>query len=228
MGTLYDPVLYAFRSILTVRGKNPYVIVIDDIDKDDGPNNYRWTMSPTIGFGPSGGRFIGKNGDDVYSSLAIDQTTPATASEAVLFHNPIDAGTKDGLPRLLVRDLNPSIPANSPPIFIKDEPLPEGKEPTIETNMTYGWDNKQKKYGFLPSRRLIIERPGVTEPHYKVLLFPFLTGSNLPTTTWDSTGNVLKVSLEGQVDTITFDSSNEDHRTRMVCFIRAGARDCYY
>src|ERR1700683_4666978 len=39
--TNYNPVEYAMRSVITVRGANPYVFVIDDINKDGTPHNYR-------------------------------------------------------------------------------------------------------------------------------------------------------------------------------------------
>ena len=41
MAVPYNPVLYSYRSILTVRGAHPYVLVIDDMNKDGTPHDYR-------------------------------------------------------------------------------------------------------------------------------------------------------------------------------------------
>jgi hypothetical protein len=40
----YNPVQYAFRTCGLVRGKHPYVIVSDDVRKDDEPHDYAWLM----------------------------------------------------------------------------------------------------------------------------------------------------------------------------------------
>ena len=101
-GTSFNPVQYAYRSVFTARGTYPYAIVIDDINKDNTPHNYRWTMSCADNY--SNGRFVDAKNNAVYSSLDLNPTTPPTSTQAVLLHNPIDLGTGTGLPRLLVRD----------------------------------------------------------------------------------------------------------------------------
>ena len=40
----YNPVKYAFRTCGLVRGKHPYVLVVDDVRKDDAEHLYAWQM----------------------------------------------------------------------------------------------------------------------------------------------------------------------------------------
>ena len=190
----YNPVQRAFRSILVVRGARPYVLVVDDIRKDDQPQDYRWTMNCAGAFGGPNHRFLDAEGNGVRSSLAI--MPGATATQAVLYHAPIDAEKSPGqrgLPRLLVRDLSPAIPAAQPPIVLN----------TRLTDET-------------ASNRLQIDRLGVVEPGYKILMFPYRTGEPLPETRWSDDRKTLRIDLKnGVVDTIIFDTSSDDHRTRI-------------
>ena len=211
----YNKVKYAYRSILTARGKTPYVLVVDDIKRDGRPQNYRWSMNASVGFGGSGGVFVDAQMNPVFSSLQIEPG--ATATDAVLFHE-IDAGTTDNLPRMLVRDVSEQQPSNQPVIVIDDRSLTPNA--TSTTNLTYGVDNNSKKLTYFPSRRVFIDRQNVIEPNYKVLLFPYLTGSALPTTSWNASKTVLTVRIGAQTDRITFDRTNADRRTRLVSFVR--------
>ena len=212
MGLPYNPVEYAFRSILTVRGKTPYVLVIDDINKDNSPNNYRWSMNCCTGFG--GSLFINRDKKEVPSSLEI--SPGATSTEAVLFHD-IDSDTASGLPRLLVRDVSDRPADGQPNIVIEDR---VGDDPANRLN--YGIDNNTHKFSTFPTRRLFIDRNNVADPKYKILLFPYLTGGAIPDTSWNSDHTVLTVKVGDQIDAIKLDMENPDHRTRLVSFIRSG------
>ena len=213
--TNYNTVQYALRSVLTVRGTNPYVLVLDDICKDGTPQNYRWSMPCAVSFGPSGGRFVDNNGSSVYSSLT--NLSGATATDITLYHL-IDKGTNSqkGLPRMLVRDVTEAAVASQPPIFVENHPSGLGA-----TNLTYGWDNNSKVFSFVPSSRVLITRTNMVFPSFKILLYPFLSGSNLPTTSWNSNRTILTVDqMNGTVDAFVFDRSNPDHRTRITGFTR--------
>ena len=211
-GQKYNPVLYSFRSVLTVRGAHPYVLMIDDMNRDGAKQDYRWSMCCYIGFG--GGLFVDRQRHDTYSSLEIEPR--ATASEAILYHD-IDEGNAAGLPRLLVRDLSEQPVNGQPAIRIDDRPIhgPKG-------NLTYGIDNnrKEKVPAYFPTRRLFIDRNNVVSPAYKILLFPYLTGGITPTTSWDASHTTLTVQAGDQVDRILFDVSSADHRTRLSSFVR--------
>jgi hypothetical protein len=208
----YNPVQYAIRSVLFVRGQRPYVLVVDDFKKDDAPHNYRWSMNDTMGFAPGqDNRFIDAQGHGVYSSLAM--MPDATSTQATFYHSPVDDGTAPGLPRLLIRDVSEQDAAHQPPIILQSRPPGESGLPYL----TYGIDNNHKDSGRVNvcSNRLLIERDSVVDPRYKILLFPYRTGEDLPVTTWSDDHTQLKIDLgNGTVDTITF-SPNADHRTRL-------------
>lgn len=212
----YNPVQYAFRSIMTVLGTYPYVLVIDDVNRNGNPQNYRWVMNNSIGFGGSPNLFMDATGKTSYASLEIQ--AGATATDATLYHV-LDSGTAAGLPRLLVRDVTAQLTTGQPAIFIDDRPIPSGGG-TSQSNLTYGIDNNSHNFTYFPTRRLMIERDAVVEPKYKVLLFPYLTGGLMPVTSWNAATSTLTVQVGTQTDTITVDETNSDHRTRFKSFLR--------
>jgi hypothetical protein len=191
----YNPVEYAFRTVLFVRGARPYVLIVDDIKKDETYRNYRWTMNCCQAFGNPNGRMVDDKGNGNRSSLAI--APGATATEATLLHSPIDDAKtpgQTGLPRLLLRDVSQNDNANQPPIRI------------------------ERALDHDPARnRVFIDRNNVIEPGYKLLFFPYRTGEPLPQTRWNADATQLTIDLNsgGLVDTIEFDASQPDHRTRL-------------
>ena len=203
----YNPMAKAFRTVLSVRGSHPYVLVLDDITADGvTPRNWRWNMPCAISFGPSGRRFTGPGNSDVFSSLAMQ--SGATSTEAVLYHDPIDAGTTAGLPRLLVRDVATGI-GTQPPITLDRRP-----SGFAGGNLKVGADS-------VPSNRLLITRQNMVAPGFQVLLYPYRTGETLPTTTWN--GSTLEVTHPGGTDRWTIDTSAGDGRTRISAAARAVA-----
>ena len=195
----YNPVKYAYRTILFVGGEHPYVFIIDDINKAGAPRNYRWQMNCTTMFGPAG-LFEDEAGKKLNSDLDMD--AGATPTEAVLLHTPLDKAPADdpkktGLPRLLLRDLSEVTDAK------RDPAITVNKQP-FENNAT----------AFI--HRAFICRNQVVEPKFKVLLFPFRTGDKLPETKWNGDHSKLTIDFgNGKTDTISFDNSNPDHRTRV-------------
>jgi hypothetical protein len=212
----YNPMRHVIRSVLFVRGRRPYVLVVDDCDKDGQPHDWRWSMNCAQGFAPGlDTRFVDGSGKGVYSSLAI--AAGATPQEAVLLHSPIDDEARPGqtgLPRLLVRDLGPAATSDQPAIVLESRP-PGGSGPYL----TYGYDNNraEKVATPVPTNRVLIERRNVVRPDYVVLLAPFRTGEPLPKATWNSDRTVLSIDLgDGAVDGISFDRTRDDHRTRLA------------
>lgn len=191
----YNPVRYAFRSILFARGKHPYMIIVDDISKDESPRNYRWTMNCLFAFGAPDGRFIDAKGQAAATSLIMD--SGATSKECTLLHV-IDQGKQEGLPRLLVRD-------------VSEFPIQDQRAMTLSTQ------NCGTEYNHpVPTNRLFIDRDNVFDPKYTLLFYPYRTGEELPVTTWSSTTNTLQIGLpDGTVDSFVFDRTNPDHRTRI-------------
>ena len=93
--TPYNPVQRAFRSALLIRGTKPYVLVVDDIQKDTLPHTYTWSAN-TIGC-------------DNIKDMAM--LAGADATNAVFYHTN-DTGAFQ--PRMLVRVLNAT--GTRPPI----------------------------------------------------------------------------------------------------------------
>jgi hypothetical protein len=220
--TDYNPMRHAIRSVLLVRGPRPYVLVVDDYDKDGEPHDWRWSMNCAQGFAPGlDTRFVDARGKGVYSSLAI--SPGATPTDAVLLHSPIDDERQPGqagLPRLLVRDLGPTATPEQPPIVLESRP-PGGPGPYL----TYGFDNnrKDKVATQVPTNRVLIERRGVARPDYVVLLFPFRTGEPLPQTAWDSARGTLSIRVaDGDEHAIAFDRTAPDRRTQLSWSRRGG------
>ena len=212
--TAYNPVQYALRTVFSVRGARPYVLVLDDITADGTPRNYRWNMPAAVSFGGSGGRFVNGSNNSVYSSMAIQ--SGATATDSVLYHSPIDDGSANGKPRLLVRDVTEQSTSGQPAIILDKRP-----SGFAGGNLTYGFDNNSGQFTYVPSSRLLITRQNVVSPQFKVLLFPYLTGDATPATSWDASQNMLSINLQnGFTDKITLDKTSTDHRTRVVALSR--------
>ncbi len=80
---LHNPVQRAFRTASMIRGPRPYVLVWDDIQKDDLARAYHWVATV-----PS----------------TVEARPGATTTEATLFHS--GDGSAAGVPQLLVRVLS--------------------------------------------------------------------------------------------------------------------------
>ena len=185
----------ALRTLVTVRGARPYVLVVDDVRKDDQPATYRWIMNDKITMKDEG-RATSK--DD--ASFCVVMAPGATAQEATLLHRR-DQGDQPGLPRLLVRDLGPDDTTRQPVIRLEQRVFRLSEE----------------KYNQEIANALVIERRQVVEPRYRVLLFPYRTGEALPTTTWNADRTRVTIDLgNGQRDEIAFDTNQADHRTRVA------------
>ncbi len=192
----YPPtaVQYAFRTLILVRGKRPYVFIVDDIRKDDAPRNWRWFMNNPQNEGSA---------ETKPGKYSMVMAPGATAAEAVLLHKQ-DAADGQGKPRLLVRELGAQDQARHPAMFI-DQTTFDGK------------DSGDSRYLNEQINSLTIERQSVVEPQFKVLLFPFRTGEPLPVTTWNDQRTELSIDLRnGTIDVLIFERSNPDRRTRVV------------
>ena len=184
----------AIRTVLFVQGKRPYCLVVDDFQKSDSPSNYRWVMNDKTKL-----REEGRAADNKDESFCVVMAPGATSTEAVLLHRR-DEGDLPGLPRLLVRDVSENDNSRQSAARMEQTvfKLPEEKYSREETNA------------------LVMERNEVVEPRFKVLLFPFRTGEKAPLTSWNPEKTQLTVDFQdGTSDTIVFDRSNPDRRTRL-------------
>ena len=202
----YNPVLMATRTLLVMRGKNPYLLVVDDFQKDANPQNYRWIMSNSLGFGVPDGRFVNGAGQAVTGSMLLD--AGATADRGVLFHES-DKG-KSRRPSLLVAELG---------LQQQEKPGPQPPMVIDRTAQCYGREINRpgKPISSAPAHRLMIERNRLVRPGFTVLLYPFLAGEALPTLAWSKDQKTLTIKHgSGSTDTITFDRTQPDRRTRLA------------
>jgi hypothetical protein len=156
-------------------------------------------MNCVQAFGPPGPCFVDAAGKPVRGSL--DLLPKSTASEGVLFHS-LDAGSTPGAPRMLVRDLAPTMLVHQPPMRVSYRPDDE-----------------------IATCRLQIDRLQVVAPDYTLLFYPLRVGELPPRTAWSNDYTVLTINHgTGGRDQIRFDRTQTDRRTRIVAESVAGQR----
>jgi hypothetical protein len=193
----------AIRTVLFVRGSHPYGLVVDDFQKSDKPANYRWALSDKMKM-----KDEGRAVDNKDETFCVVLAPGSSSTEGTVYHRR-DEGDQKGLPRLLLRDVSEN---------------DNRKQPVIRNDQTV-FKLPEEKYNREDTNAFFIERQNVIDPAYKVLLYPYRTGEKLPVTTWNEAKTALKVDLQnGTVDTITFNKTNPDHRTRVSFQRSSGAK----
>jgi hypothetical protein len=196
--TPYNPVRKAFRSIAMVRGESPFVVMADDIRKDDLERLYEWRMILPMDVEAHDI----KGGDIILGPVAAEHTKPSKGSPG--YKNIGKPVAPPGTPMLLVRVLEIATPA-----MTETTPVPEVE--TIEFmkhDDTHQYAGRSLGLG----RRLVLPSRSV-EPRYRVLLFPFRQGETLPETRWESP-DVLAVSANEVTRRVRFTPA-EDGSTRL-------------
>jgi hypothetical protein len=202
----HNPVERAFRTVAFVRGSQPYLLVVDDIQKDAKERLYEWLMQ--TGMDTAVARI---DGNDI---VLCDATVPVNEDG---FAEP-----PKGSRELLVRVLGMNDPAKphdyqSRPSFRletferKDTLSPESAKGALAGSRSFGLD-----------RRLVIASRSAA-PAFKILLFPLHAGDALPATTWNADHTQLVIATGGQSDTIKL-TAGPDGRTRMT-LARPGETD---
>jgi hypothetical protein len=185
----HNPVQRAFRTLCFVRGDHPYVLVDDDIQKDQAEHLYEWLM------------LTGPNTD--LAKIAGDDLILCDAS---VNHD------KDGTPQpqkgaseLLVRILQANAPAQA-------IDFQQSENPRLEILEKKDLLQSEGGRSFGVDRRLVIPSRSVA-PDFKILLFPLRAGESLPKTQWiDDKHNAMTISSNGTTDRFTF-VHGEDGKT---------------
>jgi hypothetical protein len=226
-------VAYAFRTAGLVKGKHDYVLIVDDIKKDNQESLYEWLMPMPLDVEvvsikqlvdvkqESGALNIGFNtlsnqgvqGD--YDILLGDKRMKRNMQEVDMNSGEtLYAGRftpKKGDPQLLVRVLNHT-PAPRPNL----EPNPRLE--VIEKLKTEDMHQFYLRTMDLGKRLVIPSRS--SEPNFKVLLFPHASGDELPQTVWNNDRTKLIVTFSNQQDEFYF-TKGADGKTN-VKLIRDG------
>ncbi len=190
-GKWNDPMRYVFRTIHFARGKKPYLLVFDDLDKDGRKHQYDWRM-PVIGdsevylINPAPqNRHLELNtegviGTDIILALADDRIKRDRGAVWGTVYPRMKPQPKKGDPMLLVRVL------------------------WRNTNFPYPFPHFQKYWEYN-----MISVPAYSEsPAFKVLIFPHRFGDKLPVTTWSDDMGKLTVKVGENMDVYNFDQTD--------------------
>lgn len=186
----FNPVQKAYRSAGIIRGKHSYVLIMDNIKKDDTMRNYKWVMqvSDDIEIGPRNHSYH-YNPEAVYADIYLS-TSDSNTYEIV--NGYYQRKLKKGDRMLLVRILN--------------FPNPDQKNPHYVTPIGRVEQYMQDPRWLAAGKRLVLPHWG-TEMDYKVLLFPHRYGDELPQTT--RMGNRVTVEWQDQKDCFQFFSDQK-------------------
>ena len=197
------PVRRAFRTAGLIRGAHPYVLVVDDVQKDEQERLYEWRM-----ICPMSVDVVNIDGNDLTLGNEPGGSDKALARDSM----GRGIGTKlRGSPRLLVRGLNinqPALPTLQPNPTLEIVELKKHDD----THQFAGRSNGLAKRLVLPSRSVA--------PDYKVLLAPYLEGQPLPETTWNEDKTRVRIEWADQKDEVTFEK--DDSGLTHVSVVRDG------
>jgi hypothetical protein len=195
-----NPVQKAFRSIGFVRTPRPFLVIADDIRKDDKEHLYEWRMILPMNVEA----YEIKGADIILGPVAGEHVTDeATGTPYNDSGKPV---ARAGTPLLLVRVLR----------MAETDPPADAPAPSVETIEFMKTDDTHQFAGrsFGMGRRLVLPARCV-EPGYRVLLYPYRSGENLPVTTWESP-NVLTVVAGGKTQRLGFQVEKDGHTTLTV------------
>jgi hypothetical protein len=178
------PVRKAFRSVLLSKGKHPYVLVVDDIRKDDTEHLYEWRMNL-----PPDVAAVSINGPDI---LLGDLGTHREPVElAYGFQGKTDLKPADGDRLLLVRTLAiamPELPTFQPVPMVASVEYKKTDDVHQFTGRSMGMGTQ------------VVVGSRSVEPGFVMLLFPHRQGSELPTTSWNADKTRLRITWKDQTD----------------------------
>ena len=202
----HNPVEKAFRTTMLLRGEYPYVVITDDIRKDERERLYEWIMMLTPGTG-----LLSVDTDEI---LLYDQAHPnVLGNDKDDPEKPSFIGAKprlgNGVPMCLVQILERTIPEDvftNPQIRLEEFELKDARD----------WP---KGRGLQLQKRLVVPSRAV-EPNFKMLLYPHRKGDAIPGISWNEARTEVTVSWDGQEDRIGF-TPGADGRTR-ITVARAG------
>lgn len=194
----WNPVKWAFRTAMLVRGPHPYALIVDDIEAADGAlHQYKWLMQAAKDL----------------EILQFDFSDQSDICDMILCGREVARDDNDdrkpaqGDPLLLVRVLQ----CNNDMRQRRYTPI--GRLEHYMANIRY-----PKTYG----KRLVIPSYSVS-PEYKIMLYPYRFGEKLPVTRWTSKEHKeLSIVWQDQQDTISF-TPNDSGRTHLK--IRRNGKD---
>jgi hypothetical protein len=186
----HNPVRRAFRTVAFERGEHPFLLVVDDIRKDDKERLYEWLMQTGMNT-----EVASIAGNDI---ILCDATVRRDRNGTV---SPVK-GDRQLLVRILglnepalARDYQSRPSARLETFERRDSLLPDS--PGLAGSRSFGLD-----------KRLVIASRSVA-PDFKILLFPFRHGDPLPETKWNDDRSVLSVTIGKNRQDLRFSQTSE-------------------
>ena len=194
--TPWYPVKKAFRTVLLGRGKHPYVLVADDIRKDDAEHLYEWRMNM-----PPDIVAISINGPDILLGEASAHREKPELKNG--FQGTTGLVPAQGDRLLLLRTLDIAVP-NLPTL----QPIPSVS--MIEYKKTD--DAHQFTGRSMGMGTQVVVGSRSVEPDFLILLYPHRKGEELPVTSWNEDKTRLTISWKDQTDVWSLIAGKDDRR----------------
>lgn len=186
---VFNPVARAFRTVAVAKGARPFLLVVDDIQKDTAAHTYEWVANV-----PRSGAHYGHERDDV----VVDAAASAAPTDLVLRSSQDPVG---GTPRLLVRLLSYTGTLSDAGVALRDRTV------RIRNDKV---SSGSGGYRSTAATRTISISVRSVEPGFVVLCWPFVQGDPLPVTTVSGDRNT--VVVDGRRFSLT---RSTDGRTRV-------------
>ncbi|MEI6752126.1 MAG: T9SS type A sorting domain-containing protein [Paludibacter sp.] len=149
-----------FRTVGLVQTPKPFALIVDDAQKDDNVNNYKW---------------LAQIAQDLTIESTTINTTDANYRNDIILKEPTATGSRKFLVRILNNTgaIDPAVPG------------------VIDSVNTY------------VRHRLVIESNSI-DAKFKIMLFAYNTGDQLPVTIWNPSHTILTVNNNGTTRYIAF------------------------
>jgi hypothetical protein len=199
----FNKIDHVYRTFHFARGEKPYVLVMDDLNKDGKPHQYDWlfNVGPDIVLHKiqNGQKDINTDSADLFGTDIIltvaDLSYERYATGGAFrgeYGSTYSREPRKGAQMLLVRVLwrNTASPY----------PYPSFEETDME--------------GFTAKRIRVPARSA--DPEYRILIYPYLFGEDLPLTKWNDGRTKLNVSVKGKTDVYTFGKTDNGRTVMMM------------
>ncbi|MEI6751869.1 MAG: T9SS type A sorting domain-containing protein [Paludibacter sp.] len=149
-----------FRTVGMIQMSKPFALIVDDAQKDNNVNNYKW---------------LAQIAHDLTIESTTVNTTDANYRNDIILKEPGTTGNR----RFLVRILNNTGAAN---------PAIPGIIDSVDSYVNH---------------RLVIESNSI-DPQFKIMLFAYNSGDQLPLTSWNPSHTIVTVNNNGSTRYIAF------------------------
>ncbi len=178
---LYNPMEKVVRNVAMLKGSHPMVLIVDDIQKDSETHNYKWISQ------------IARDLELDYYDVNLENLNYKCD---IVLKEPSETGNR----RLLVRILN-------------NENYDGTTDPGYIDTVDYVDFFTGSAFSPNPNwvrPRLIVESNSIS-PAFKVLIYPFESGSELPTTNWNESKDTLQILFDEDEKIVHFPKNELDN-----------------